>query len=127
MVDGDRRARGLDTFEKVVGFRPPPVSGDPFLDATIDHLFAEVWARPGLSIRDRRLVTLTLLMALGLEQHMRLHIGAAMKSGDLSDAEIDELVVHVAHYGGWPGAASASQVVRALRAERDKAKAGAGG
>jgi alkylhydroperoxidase/carboxymuconolactone decarboxylase family protein YurZ len=41
-----------------------------------------------------------------------------MKSGDLSDTEIDELIMHVAHYGGWPAAAIASQVVRQLRAER---------
>jgi alkylhydroperoxidase/carboxymuconolactone decarboxylase family protein YurZ len=41
-----------------------------------------------------------------------------MKSGDLSDTEIDELILHVAHYGGWPQAAIASQVVRQLRAER---------
>jgi alkylhydroperoxidase/carboxymuconolactone decarboxylase family protein YurZ len=41
-----------------------------------------------------------------------------MKSGDLTDAEIDELILHVAHYGGWPQAAIASQVVRQLRAER---------
>jgi 4-carboxymuconolactone decarboxylase len=127
MADEERRKRGLDAFEKVMGFRPPPIPGDPFLDATIDHLFADVWARPGLSVRERRIATLTLLMSLGLELHLRLHIGAAMKSGDLSDAEIDELLLHVAHYAGWPGAASASQVIRQLRAERDQAAKGGGG
>jgi 4-carboxymuconolactone decarboxylase len=126
-MDDERRKRGLDAFEKVMGFRPPPISGDPFLDTTIDHLFADVWARPGLSTRERRIATLTLLMSLGLELHLRLHIGAAMKSGDLSDAEIDELLLHVAHYAGWPGPANASQVIRQLRAERDKAAKGGGG
>jgi alkylhydroperoxidase/carboxymuconolactone decarboxylase family protein YurZ len=42
-----------------------------------------------------------------------------MRSGDLSDAEIDELMLHLAHYAGWPVAAVTSQVIRQLRAERD--------
>ena len=46
------------------------------------------------------------------------HDMSSTKSGDLSDTEIDELILHVAHYGGWPQAAIASQVVRQLRAER---------
>ena len=73
---------------------------------------------PGSRVRERRLVTLTVLMGMGNEMTLRLHFGAAMKSGDLSDTEIDELDLHVAHYGGWPQAAIASQVVRQLRAER---------
>jgi 4-carboxymuconolactone decarboxylase len=118
MSDADRHARGLAKFGEVMGFTPPDMQGDVFMDATVDHLFAEVWARPALGVRERRLITLTVLMAVGNEMPLRLHFGAAMKSGDLSDAEIDELILHVAHYGGWPQAAIASQVVRQLRAER---------
>ena len=118
MAERERRERGLAVFEQVMGFKPPALPGDVFLDATLDHLFAEVWARPGLSERDRRLVTLTVLICLGHEATLKLHLGAALRTGQLTDAEIDELVLHVAHYGGWPVAAVASQVVRALRAER---------
>jgi 4-carboxymuconolactone decarboxylase len=125
MVDEERRAKGLECFEQVMGFRPPDVRGDPFLDCTIDHLFAEVWARPALDVRARRIVTLVVLMCMGHEATLKMHLGATMKQQQLSDAEIDELLVHVAHYAGWPPAAIASQVVRQLRAERDKAKAGA--
>ena len=124
MPDPETRRRGLEWFEKVMGFRPPAVPEDPFLDTTIDHLFANVWSRGELSIRDRRLVTLTILMQLGNEQTLKLHFGAAMRQKQLTDAEIDELVVHVAHYAGWPVAAVSSQIVRQLRAERDKAAAG---
>jgi len=118
MADDDRRARGQQAFERVMGFPLPTHGADPFLDATVDHLFADVWTRPGLSVRDRRLITLTVLMSLGHEATLRLHLGAAMRTGELSDAEIDELVLHVAHYAGWPPAAISSQVVRQLRSER---------
>jgi 4-carboxymuconolactone decarboxylase len=124
MSDTENRREGLRWFEKVMGFRPPAVPEDPFLDATIDHLFARLWSRPGLSIRDRRLVTLTILMQLGNEQTLKLHFGAAMRQKQLTDAEIDELILHAAHYAGWPVAAVSSQIVRQLRAERDKAGAG---
>lgn len=125
MADEEQRAKGLEWFDKVMGFRPPDVRGDPFLDVTIDHLFAEVWARPGLDVRARRIVTLVVLMCMGHEATLELHLGATMRTGQLSDTEIDELLVHVAHYAGWPPAAIASQVVRRLRAQRDAAsKAG---
>ena len=122
MADPQQRQKGTAKFEEVMGFKPPPIEGDAFLDVTLDHLFAELWSRPGLALRDRRLITLTVLICVANEATLRLHLGAAMKTGELSDQEIDELVVHVAHYGGWPVAAIASQVVRALRAERDKAE-----
>ncbi len=119
MADSQKRKKGLAAFEEVMRFKPPALEGDAFLDCTLDHLFAEVWANPGLSVRDRRLVTLTVLMCLGHEGTLRLHLGAAMKSGDLSDEAIDALTLHIAHYAGWPQAAIASQVVRRLRAERE--------
>src|SRR6185295_13816314 len=118
MPTSEQRKKGFEKFGEVMGFTPPDMPGDVFLDQTIEHLFAEVWARPGLGTRERRLITLTILICMGNEMTLRLHFGAAMQSGDLSDAEIDELILHVAHYGGWPGAAVASQVVRQLRAER---------
>jgi 4-carboxymuconolactone decarboxylase len=116
-VSDDKRQRGIAKFTEVMGF-PPPELGDLFLEATVEHLFADLWTRPGLGRRDRRLITLTILMCLGNEMPLRLHLGAAQKSGDLSDQEIDELILHVAHYGGWPVAAIAAQVVRAMRSER---------
>jgi 4-carboxymuconolactone decarboxylase len=118
MTEGDKRKRGLETFEEVMRFSAPDLQGEAFLDSTIEHLFGEVWSDAGLAVRDRRLVTLTILVMAGNEMTLRLHFSAAMQSGDLSDAEIDAFIVHLAHYAGWPKAAIASQVVRQLRAER---------
>lgn len=119
------RERGREWFERVMGMPAPATPPDPLVAATVDHLFADVWARPGLALRDRRIATLAILIQFGNEMALRLHLGAAMRQQQLTDAEIDELILHVAHYGGWPGAAVASQVVRQLRAERDAPPAGA--
>ncbi|MBX3027249.1 carboxymuconolactone decarboxylase family protein [bacterium] len=123
-MSGDRE-RGREWFERVMGMPAPLAPPDPLVAATVDHLFADVWARPGLALRDRRIATLTILIQLGNEMALRLHLGAAMRQQQLTDTEIDELILHVAHYGGWPGAAVASQVVRQLRAERDAPPPGA--
>ena len=116
--------KGREWFEKVMGFPAPALQGEPFYDATLEHLFADVWSRPALGVRERRIATLVVLMCLGHESTLKLHLGAALRTGQLSDAELDELVLHVAHYAGWPVAAVTSQVVRAIRAERAGAKAG---
>ncbi len=113
------RERGREWFERVMGMAAPAAPPDPFVEATVDHLFANVWSRPGLSVRDRRLATLVVLIQLGNESALRLHLGATLRQQQLTDVEIDELILHVAHYGGWPCAALASQIVRQLRAERD--------
>lgn len=53
----DRRQRGLEMMGKVYGFEFQDGPGAHFA-ATADHLFADIWSRPGLSIRDRRLLLL---------------------------------------------------------------------
>jgi len=117
------RDKGRAWFERVMGAAAPAVPPDPFVEATIDHLFADVWSRPGLALRDRRLVTLAVLIQRGDEGALRMHLGATMRQRQLTDLELDELILHVAHYAGWPGAALASQIVRQLRAARDAAPA----
>jgi 4-carboxymuconolactone decarboxylase len=118
------RERGREWFQKVMGFPAPDLPGDAFLDVTLDHLFAQVWSRPGLGVKERRIATLVVLMCLGNEPTLKLHMGAALRTGQLTDTEMDELVLHVAHYAGWPVAAVSSQALRALRAERDRASGG---
>jgi 4-carboxymuconolactone decarboxylase len=116
-MSAEQRAKGLELFEDVMGFRPPETDEDPFLATTYDHLFANVWSRAGLTRRERRLLTLAVLVTLGHEGTLRLHLRAATRSGDLSDADIDEVILHLAHYAGWPCAAVASGVARQVRAD----------
>jgi len=117
MAQSTQREKGIAKFEEVMGFAPPQVD-DPFFDMTLDHLFPNVWGRGGLSRRERRLVTLTILSYLGHEPTLKVHLNAATQSGDLSDHDVDELMVHLAHYAGWPVAAMGSTVARQLRAQR---------
>ena len=100
----DAAARpGLKVIDEVYGpaFRAVFADSDePYLIDTVDHLFAHVWSRPGLSIRDRRLLTLGALAAFGLSDTFAVHAGAALRAGDLDAAQLHEIVLHLAYYAG---------------------------
>jgi len=69
-------------------------------------LFNDIWKRDALSPRDRSLITLGALTALGRVQQLPWHIGFAQQNG-LSRDEITEVFTHLAFYAGWPAAVSA--------------------
>lgn len=70
-------------------------------EMSVAHLFGDVWARPGLSLRDRQLVTLAANIALGRPRGNYSHYRSAMHIG-ITKKEIFELIIQVAHYAGWP-------------------------
>ncbi len=80
-------------------------------DLSADVLFGDVWERPGLSKRDRTLITVATLIALYRTDQLRGHIGRALDNG-VTKEEIGELIMHQAFYGGWPVAANASRIAK---------------
>ncbi len=80
-------------------------------------LFGDVWERPGLSKRDRSLITVAALMALYRTDQLRAHIARALDNGVTKD-EIGEVITHMAFYAGWPTAANAVLVAREVYAGR---------
>jgi 4-carboxymuconolactone decarboxylase len=78
---------------------------------TDDVLFGDVWARPGLSPRDRSLVTCAALVTNGSTEQLGGHLARAMDNG-LTDTELKEMIIHLAFYAGWPRAMSAITVAR---------------
>ncbi|WP_019546641.1 carboxymuconolactone decarboxylase family protein [Streptomyces sulphureus] len=100
---------GRAVMAEVMHASVPEFVGEPgsLGDLAARHIFGDVWDRPGLSRRERRLVTLAVLAALGQERlHAPLHIKAALDSGDLTEAELRETAVQIAYYAGWPLATS---------------------
>ena len=89
----------------------------PKLVELTDHvLFGDVWARPELSPRDRSLVTCAALITNGSTEQRRGHLGRARQNG-LSEAELKEMIIHLAFYAGWPRAMSAIILAKELFAE----------
>ena len=74
-------------------------------------LFGEVWERPQLSKRDRSLIVVATLIALGREKQLVGHLERALNNG-LTKEELSEVITHLAFYAGWPAAMTAAQIAK---------------
>jgi len=84
---------------------------------TDDALFGDVWARPGLSRRDRSLVTISALIAMNRPDQLRSHLKLGLDNG-LTKDELAEALTQLAFYAGWPSALSAAGVAREVFASQ---------
>jgi 4-carboxymuconolactone decarboxylase len=80
-------------------------------------LFGDVWARPGLSPRDRSLVTVSALVAMNRPDQLRSHLALAHANG-VTREELVEAITHLAFYAGWPSAVTAVGVAREVLPQR---------
>lgn len=78
---------------------------------TDDVLYGDVWARPGLSRRDRSLVTVSALIAMNRPDQLRSHLALARENG-VTEQELIETITHLAFYAGWPNAVQAIAIAK---------------
>ena len=76
-------------------------------------LFDEVWEREGLSPRDRSLITVAALTAMGKLDQLTFHLGFARENG-VTDDELKEALLHLAFYAGWPNGMGATRVLKGI-------------
>jgi 4-carboxymuconolactone decarboxylase len=113
----DRRQRGLEMMTEVYGWEVKDGPGD-FFAMTVEHLFGEVWAREGLSLRDRRLLLIGMLVGQGLDDVLGIQLEAALGNEELDGDQLREIVIFLTHYAGWPRGAKLNQQVESLLARR---------
>ena len=80
-------------------------------ELTDEVLFGDIWARPGLSPRDRSLITVAALTALGRTDQLRSHLGLALDNS-VTQEELAEAATHLAFYVGWPAGMSAATTLK---------------
>ena len=83
------------------------------VELTDDVLFGDVWERPGLSKRDRSLITVAALVSLYRTEQLRAPLLRAVDNG-LTEDELIEAITHLAFYAGWPNAMSAITMARSI-------------
>lgn len=112
-------ARGVELYKQLGLPRTGgPALPEAFRQMSMEHLFGEVWTRPGLALRERSLVTVTTLAALGREAQLRLHLHGALNVG-VTEEQLEETFLHLAHYAGWPAAVTALEVLATVKGERE--------
>ena len=95
----DRALREADDFSR------------PLQELVTEVAWGTVWTRPGLSLRDRSLVTVAALTALGRIHELKIHIGAALRNG-VTREELREVFLHLGIYAGMPAAVEAFRTAR---------------
>jgi len=86
---------------------------------TEEFAYADIWERPGLSKRDRSMITVAALIALGREEQLATHLGRALGNG-VTREEVAEIVTHLAVYAGWPAAMTAAHIASDIYDAADK-------
>ena len=121
MDDRERREAGMKIRRQVLGdahvdraaARTTPLTAE-FQDLITRYGWGEVWTRPGLDVRTRRILVLGTLVALGRFEEFRMHARAALVEGGFSAEDLKEIVLQQAIYCGVPAANTAFAVLEEL-------------
>ncbi len=114
------RRKGLEKMNEVYGWEMPDMPGEYFA-LTADHLFGTIWTRPGLSMRDKRIMTLTVVTALGISDLAEIQTNAALANGEITEEELKEMAIFLTHYLGFPLGSKLDGVVSTVIKKRRKA------
>ncbi|MEP0068192.1 carboxymuconolactone decarboxylase family protein [Pyruvatibacter sp.] len=110
---------GMQVVEKLgLLAKANPALSDDLRMHTVTALFGTIWTREGLELQERSLITLASLISLNREHELRLHFRGARNLG-ISKAKIEEVILHLAHYSGWPTAVTANTVLTEVWDEMD--------
>jgi len=119
MNEKERHAAGMAIRRQVLGDahvdrasgQTTPLTAE-FQDLITRYAWGEIWTRPGLDVRTRRVLVLGTLIALGRFEEFRMHARAALNEGGFSENELKEIVLQQAIYCGVPAANTAFEVLR---------------
>ena len=117
MTDAEKRAKGLEMMKQVYGWDVDDGPGD-FFGMTVEHLFGTVWAREGLTFRERRLLLIGLLVGMNMFDVLGIQLEATLTQGEIEPDELREIALFLTHYAGWPKGAKLNSQVEEIVARR---------
>ena len=125
MDESERRDSGMNVRRRVLGSEHVDRSTAQmtaltaeFQDLITRYAWGEIWTRPGLDERSRRILVIGTLIALGRFDEFRMHAQAAMSQGGFTENDLKEIVLQQAIYCGVPAANTAFDVLREVVASR---------
>jgi len=121
----DRYRQGMNTRRRVLGDAHVDRASasatpfdQPFQDMITEGAWGTVWSRPGISPRERSMITIALLAALGHDEEVAMHVRATVNTG-ASREDITEALMHVAVYAGVPAANRAFKIAKHVFEQMD--------
>jgi len=112
---------GLDIVDQVYGAGASAMmhglENQPFVAETVQHLFGEIWSRPGLSMRDKRLLVLGATAMLGRSDLIAIQVAGAIVNGELTEEQLAEIPLLMMFYAGAGNATAIHQGIQAAKAK----------
>jgi 4-carboxymuconolactone decarboxylase len=119
----DRYIQGMATRRAVLGDRhvdkaeqTKTAFDGPFQELITEAAWGHVWSRPDFTLRERSIVTIALLAALGQDEEVAMHVRATANTGATPD-DLREAMLHVAIYAGVPAANHAIKIIKTTLAD----------
>ena len=120
MSEDTRWKNGLAVVEQVYGAGSSALmqgqDGNPFVSETVSHLFGEIWSRPGLSMRDKRLLVIGATAMLGRSDLVAIQVAGAIVNGELTDEQLAEIPLLMLFYAGAGNSTALHQGIVAAKA-----------
>ena len=128
----DRYRQGMATRRRVLGDAHVDRASSsatpfdqPFQEMITAGAWGTVWSRPGISPRERSMITIALLAALGHDEEVAMHVRATANTG-ASREDVTEALMHVAVYAGVPAANRAFKIAKHVFDKMDAGETGGG-
>ncbi|GLR68377.1 hypothetical protein GCM10010909_30580 [Acidocella aquatica] len=126
MSEDARWKNGLAVVEQVYGAGSSALmqgqDGNPFVNETVSHLFGEIWSRPGLSMRDKRLLVIGATAMLGRSDLVAIQVAGAIVNGELTDEQLAEIPLLMLFYAGAGNSTALHQGIVAGKARAQDMK-----
>lgn len=115
----ERHEKGAENVKEVLGPKAEEslATLGPLGDRIIETIYGDIYERPGLTLKERQIATLCMLMALGgKDRQVKVHMRAGLRVG-ITEDELRELVIQLAAYAGFPAAINAQAQLNEVLAE----------
>ncbi len=122
-IDKEKRDKGLKIMKKMglLNNEDKPISRD-YMAHIVDALYGTIWSRDEIiGLEERSLITVAVLVALNRENELKIHIRGALNLG-ISKEKLEEMILHIAHYSGFPTGVSANQILNDIVSEFEEDK-----
>lgn len=119
MTDDERYEQGIEIMKQLFGVVPKPSEiHEDLMEVATRNLFGDIWTRPHMEIRERSMVTVALLTALGRDAQLKGHMKGALNVG-ISRETMKELMLHIAHYAGFSAGVQGLSIAQEVFDELD--------
>lgn len=121
-VDQEKWERGAAKLEDVYQGVVPvvPQGFMDFADIMTEDLFGAVWTRPALDVRDRRLIVMGVIAAIGGQATWKIQCAAGLRRGDFTAEEVREVLIQATPYVGYPRAAEFTAITEEAIGEYER-------